>query len=294
MLAAALALCGAVAAAPLHLVTTTTDLKSIAEAVGGDRVAVTALVPSTVDPHDYQPRPQDLARLKTARLVVRVGLDYDLWLDRLLQQSGVAALRRGGEGYVDASFGITLLDVRGAQVGQTGGHAHGAGNPHYWLDPGNAEMISGSLFEALVRLDPANAAHYERQRNRFLDELARRTAAWQKALAPLQGRPLIAYHNTWAYFARRFRLNIAGYIEPRPGIPPSPAHLAQVLKLAQKERAVAVIRQPHESEKNAAFVAQRSGAPLLLLAASVGAVPQAGDYFSLFDYNVATLAGALR
>ena len=288
----------ALAAVPAHaalsVVATTTDLKSLVEAVGGDRVAVTALVPPTLDPHDFQPRPQDLARVKSARLVVRVGLDHDLWLDRLLQQAGQRGLIRGGEGYVDTSFGITLLEVRGAQVGPTGGHAHGAGNPHYWLDPANAEMITGTVFEALVRLDPANARHYEQRRNRFLDELQRRIAVWQQALAPLQGAPLIAYHTTWAYLARRFKLNLAAYIEPRPGIPPSPAHLGEVLRIAREQKALAVLRQPHESEKNAAFIATRSGARLVLVAASVGAVPQAADYFSLFDYNVATLAALAR
>lgn len=296
--AAVVALAGVYVTAPAHaalaVVATTTDLKSLVEAVGGDRVTVTALVPPTLDPHDFQPRPQDLSRVKAARLVVRVGLDHDLWLDRLLQQAGQRALQRGGEGYVDASFGITLLEVRGAQVGPTGGHAHGAGNPHYWLDPANAEMITGTVFEALVRLDPVNAKHYEQRRNRFLDELQRRIAVWQKTLAPLQGVPLIAYHTTWAYLARRFRLNVAAYIEPRPGIPPSPAHLADVLRIAREQKALAVLRQPHESEKNAAFVATRSGARLVLVAASVGAVPQAGDYFSLFDYNVGTLAALTR
>jgi len=291
---AVFAACAGVAQGAFPIVATTADLKSLAESIGGDKVHVVALVPPNTDPEEYQPKPQDLARLKSAQMVLRVGLDFDLWLDRLVPQAGNPAIRRGGPGHVDASFGITLLDVRGAQVGPVGGHAHGSGNPHYWLDPANAEMITASIFEALVRLDPANAQHYQRQRMMFLDMLSRRIESWQRALAPVQGRPLIAYHNNWSYFARRFRLNIAGYIEPRPGVPPTPAHLAGLIKLAQAQQIKAVVRQPHEPQKNAEFVAAKSGAVIVLLAASVGAVPQARDYVSLFDYNVAALAAALQ
>ena len=139
----------------LPIVATTTDLKSLAEAVGGERVEVIALVPPNVDAEEYQPRPHDLNRLKDARLVLRVGVDYDLWLDRLATATtGNRAIARGGPAHVDCSFGIALLDVRGAQVGPGGGHAHGSGNPHYWLDPANAEMITGVILETLARIDP--------------------------------------------------------------------------------------------------------------------------------------------
>jgi len=284
----------AVAHAGFRVVATTTDLKSLAEAVGGDKVSVIALVAPNTDPEEYQPRPQDLARLKSAQLLLRVGVDFDLWVDRLAQQAGNPAIRRGGDRYVDASFGITLLDVRGTQVGPAAGHAHGSGNPHYWLDPANAEMITASILEGLLRLDAANAQYYHQRRTRFLSALADRIGGWQRALAPVQGRPLIAYHNNWSYLARRFRLNIAAYIEPRPGVPPTPAHLAALVKLAREQHAAAVLRQPHEPHGNADFVANRSGAPIVLLAASVGAVPEAADYLSLFDYNVRVLAGLAR
>src|SRR5207249_4505209 len=151
------------------LVTTTNDLRSLAEAVGGERVAVTALVPPGFDPEEYQPRPQDLARMRQARAVLRVGLDFDLWLDRLLAQVG-GNVRRGAPGYVDASFGIAALDVRGMSVGGDG-HAHGSGNPHYWLDPRNAEIITGNVFAALVGIDPESAAIYEANRLAFLSRL---------------------------------------------------------------------------------------------------------------------------
>jgi ABC-type Zn uptake system ZnuABC Zn-binding protein ZnuA len=118
--------------------------------------------------------------------------------------------------------------------------------------------------------------------------------AWEEALRPLQGTPLIAYHNTWAYFARRFRLNFAGYIEPRPGVPPSASQLAALIRLAQVQQVKAIVRQPHEPDRNVDFLATKTGARVVILASSVGAVPAAGDYLALFDYNAGALAATLR
>ena len=285
------ALAGLAAAQPLDVVATTTDLKSLVEEVGGDRVRVTSLVPPLADAEDYQPRPQDLSRLKNAALVVRVGADYDLWLDPLLRQAGNPALARGGARYLDASFGIALLEVRGASVGDPGGHAHGSGNPHYWLDPANAEIVTGFILEALARLDPPNARHYEGRRIAFLARLARKLREWDAALAPMRGVPLIAYHNSWAYFARRFRLNIAGTIESRSGVPPSPAHLARLVQLMREKDIKVIVRQPTEPARYPAFLAERTGAAVVVLAASVGALPGADDYLALFDANVRALLG---
>ena len=273
----------------LAIVTTTSDLRSLAEAVGGERVAVTSLVPPGFDPEEYQPRPQDFARVAGARVVVRVGLDFDLWFDRLLAQAGV---RRDALGYVDASVAIATLDVRGVSVGPGDGHGHGSGNPHYWLDPKNAEIITANIFSALTRVDPAGAAVYEANRAAFLARLAAKLKEWEAKSAPLHGIPLIAYHNSFAYFARRFRLDFVGFLEPRPGVPPSPSHLAALVASMQAHGAKLIVRQPHEPEKNIAFLAQRTGAAVLVLAASVGALPGTHDYISLFDANLAALLSA--
>jgi ABC-type Zn uptake system ZnuABC Zn-binding protein ZnuA len=282
---------GAVAHEALAVVATTTDLRSLVEAVGGDRVAAVSLVPPNVDPEEYQPRPQDLARLKKARLVVRVGLDFDLWFDRLLAQGG-EEVRRGGPGYVDASFAIAALEVRGLAVGPGDGHAHGNGNPHYWLDPKNADIITGNILEALARVDPDNAEAYSANRSEFLARLDRKVADWEAKLAPLRGVPLVAYHNSWAYFARRFRLDVIGFVEPKPGVPPSPAHLVSLIAAMQARQACIIVRQPLEPEKDVAFVAKRTGSAAVVLGASVGALPGADDYISLFDADVAALLSA--
>ena len=279
---------------PLRVVTTTTDLKSLAEAIGGDRVVVTSLVPPNTDAEEYQPKPQDVVRLKGARMAVRVGLDYDLWFDRLLAQaaaneSNIADLRRGAIGHVDASAAIAVLDQRGASVGPGDGHAHGSGNPHYWLDPKNADIITGNILERLARLDPAGGPAYEKNRLVFLQRLEAKLGEWDARLATVRARPMIAYHNSWAYLARRFRLDFAGFIEPKPGVPPSPAHLAATIRTMRERGVRIVVREPQEPERNAAFVAEKAGASVVILAGSVGALPGATDYFSLFDTDVAAL-----
>ena len=177
-------------------------------------------------------------------------------------------------------------------VGPSDGHAHGSGNPHYWLDPKNAEIITGTLLEALARIDPANAAAYETNRQVFLARLNAKLAEWEIKLAPLQGMPIVAYHNSWPYFARRFRLDFVGFIETKPGVPPSPSHLAGIVQTMRARGVRIVVREPHEPERDVAFVANKAGASLVTLAASVGALPRTGDYISLFDANVEALTSA--
>ena len=278
----------------IPVVTTTTDLRSLTEAVGGERIAAVSLVPPTMDAEEYQPKPQDVLRLKQARVFVRVGLDYDLWADRLLKQAGRPEIARGGPGYVDASFGVAVLELRGMSVGPGDGHAHGSGNPHYWLDPKNAEVITATILEALTRIDPANASNYESNRAAFLARLQDKLAEWEAKLAPLKAMPIVAYHNSWPYFARRFRLDFVGFIETKPGVPPSPSHLSGIVRTMRARNVRIVVREPHEPQRDVAFVAGKAGASVVTLAASVGALPQAGDYIALFDTNVAALLAAAR
>jgi ABC-type Zn uptake system ZnuABC Zn-binding protein ZnuA len=278
----------------IKVVTTTTDLRSLTEAVGGERVTVVSLVPPNMDAEDYQPKPQDVLRLKNARIFVRVGLDYDLWADRLLTQAGKLEISRGGAGYVDASFAIAVLELRGMSVGPGDGHAHGSGNPHYWLDPRNAEIITGTILEALARIDPAHAESYASNRTAFLARLQDKIAGWAEKLAPLKGTPIVAYHNSWPYFARRFRLDFVGFIETKPGVPPSPAHLAAIVKTMRARGVRIVVREPHEPQRDVAFVAGKAGASVVTLAASVGALPRTDDYIALFDASVEALRSAAR
>jgi ABC-type Zn uptake system ZnuABC Zn-binding protein ZnuA len=282
----------AIAQDRIRVVTTTTDLRSLTEAVGGDLVDAMSLVPPNFDAEEYQPKPQDALRLKDARLVVRVGLDYDLWFDRLLASTAASELQRGGAGYVDASFGIAPLEVRGVAIGPGDGHAHGSGNPHYWLDPENARFITASIMEGLARVDPAHAIAYETNRQAFLARLSAKLGEWEAKLAALRSIPIVAYHNSWPYFARRFRLDFADFLEIKPGVPSTPSHLAAIIETMRSRHARLVVREPHEPERDASFVAAKTGASVVVLAASVGALPGATDYIALFDTDVAALLQA--
>jgi ABC-type Zn uptake system ZnuABC Zn-binding protein ZnuA len=199
-------------------------------------------------------------------------------------------VRRGADGYVDASLGIATLDVRGMSIGDA--HGHGGGNPHYWLDPRNAEIITADILAALVGIDPGSSAIYEANRRTFLSRLEPKIKEWEDRLAALRGVPLVAYHNSWPYFARRFRLEFIGTVEPKPGVPPSPAHLASLISTMNARGARIIVRQPHEPEKDVGFVAKRTGSVVAVLASSVGALPGTDDYSSLFDVNVAALRAA--
>lgn len=279
----------AYAQSPLEIVTTTADLKSLVEVVGGELVHVTSLLPPNQDPHAFEPKLSDRQAIQKAQLVVRVGLDHDIWLDNILKDVKNPDLQRGGNGYVDTSVGIAVLEAKSLSLAPATGHDHGAGNPHYWLDPLNAESITGAIEEGLIRLDANHAEDYALNRDRFMVELRNRVKIWSDRLAPYRSNPIVVYHNSWPYLARRFRLKTIGYIEPKTGVPPSPTHLSELVRLIKEQKATVVIKEPYESDNITRYLSRTTGSKTLTLAASVGAVPEAKDYFSLFDYNVEQL-----
>jgi ABC-type Zn uptake system ZnuABC Zn-binding protein ZnuA len=286
---------GAVSPASAHLrvVATTADMAALAAAVAGESASVVSIVPAGADAEAYGPRPGDVEKLQRADVVVRVGLGYDYWLDRLLTQAANAQVMRGGDGHVDASAGIPLLDVRSASVANDSGHSHGTANPHYWLDPHNAVIITGDIAEALIRRMPAEREPIIAARQRFIAALAEHMAQWTARAAAFAGVKVIAYHDAWPYFARRFRLDIAGVIEPRPGVAPSPAHLARLVTDGRSGAVRAVVHEPAEPADASRFVAERLGVPVVVLAPSVGSLPGTDDYLALFDTNIAALVVAL-
>jgi ABC-type Zn uptake system ZnuABC Zn-binding protein ZnuA len=281
------------ASAALRVVAATADVAALALAVGGDLVTIETIVPPGADPEAFEPRPGDIEKLRRADLLVRVGLGYDYWLDKLVAERGDKRLIRGGEGYVDASAGIPLLEVRGQSVVNEGGHAHGVANPHYWLDPQNARLATAGIAEAFVQVLPNERERILANRGNFLAALDARLARWTEMLAPFAGVKLIAYHNSWPYFTRRFRLDIVDYIEPKPGVAPSPAHLAQLIAAGRKQGVRAILHEPYEPEDASRFLAQKLGVPVVVLATSVGSVPGVSDYLGLLEYDVVALSRAL-
>jgi len=281
------------ASAAVNVVATTTDLAALVREVGGNLVTVESIVPAGVDPEAFEPRPGDLGKLRRADLLVRVGLGYDYWVEALVRQIGDKRLMRGGEANLDASAGIPLLEIRGQSVTNEGGHAHGVANPHYWLDPDNAIIVTASIAEALVRIAPAQREQILVNRAGFLSRLETARARWSETLAPFAGTKLIAYHNSWPYFARRFRLDVIAFIEPKAGVAPSPAHLAQVISAGRRANVRAIVHEPYEPDDASRLVARNLSVPMVRLAISVGSIEGTNDYLALFNYNVATLAKAL-
>lgn len=277
----------------LRVVATTTDMASLAAAVGGDLVTVESIIPPATDPEAFEPRPGDFDKIRRADLLVRVGLGYDYWLDTLVIRNGDRRLMRGGAGYVDASAGVPLLEIRGQSVVNEGSHAHGVANPHYWLDPANAVTVTAGIAEALARLLPDQHDRIVANRARFLGELSARLQRWGELLAPFAGARLIAYHNSWPYFSRRFRLDVIDFIEPKPGIAVSPAHLARMIVGGRDAQVRAILHEPYEPDDASRLLARKLDVPFIILAVSVDSVPGTKDYLALFDYDCAILAEAL-
>jgi len=294
--AAALALWAgpAGAADKIRVVATTTDLKALTEAVGGDLVEVDALARGNQNPHDLEVRPSLMVKARRADLLVMNGLELDGWAELVVQGANNPKVIPGAPGRVDASRGILVLEVPAARVDRSMGDVHPVGNPHYTIDPGMAPAVTLNIFEALARTAPPHRAAFERNRKDFLARLDAALARWSATLAPFKGAKLIVDHNMWPYFLTRFGLIQAGSIEERPGIPPTPGHLTRLIAAMKEERIKVILVAPWSDHKLAERVAQEAGAKVVLAASAVGAVKGADTYLDTIDYNVKALAQGLR
>jgi zinc/manganese transport system substrate-binding protein/zinc transport system substrate-binding protein len=277
----------AVATRPIKVVATTTDLADLAKVVGGDRVTATSIGRGNQDVHLIDPRPSHVAMLRDADVFVKIGMDLDKWSEALVDASRNRAIRYGGPGYVDCSVRIHRLDVPRGKVDPSKGEWHAYGNPHYWLDPLNAEIISANILEGLKRVAPRDADYFEKNRNAFLADLRAAMQRWQEKLAPYKGRKIVTYHRAWTYFVRRFGIDVLGCIEPKPGIPPTASHVASLIERIRAEKEPVVIADAaFYPDKAATTIAARTGAKFVVIPSSVGGVKGAGDFFSLFDHIV--------
>jgi ABC-type Zn uptake system ZnuABC Zn-binding protein ZnuA len=277
------------AAEKLNIVTSTQDLASIVQGVGGDKVEVFSISSGNQNPHFVPPKPSYILKLKKADLLVRTGMDLDIWLDSLIESSRNQKIFRNGNAYVDASMGISILGAPASKIDRSMGDVHSFGNPHYWLDPVNAKYISLNVLNGLKRIDPADAAYFEQHRQVFLKTLASNLTGWLKKAKALSGVPVITYHDSWPYFTQRFGLDVIGRIEPLPGIPPSPKYLTQLIAKVRSEHVKLIIMEPYFNRSAPDAIAKATGAKVVVLAPSVGGVPGIDDYFQLFNYQLDTL-----
>jgi zinc/manganese transport system substrate-binding protein len=281
-------------AGTIRVVTTTTDTRSIAEWIGGNKVNVSSIATGYQNPHFVDPKPSYIISLAQADMFVTVGLDLETgWSPSLLASSRNTKIQKGAAGYVDASTGIPLLQVPSA-ANRSEGDIHIYGNPHYWLDPLNGKIIARNITNGLERVDPANKTFYEANLKSFDDKIDLKMKEWLTRMQPFKGARIIAYHNEWCYFETRFGLQIVDFMEPKPGIPPSPSQMVKVIKEISANQIKVIISSPYFTTSSSDVVSKQTGAKELTLATSVGAFDTIKNYFDLFDYNINQLTAVLR
>ncbi len=282
--------------AALKVVATTQDLAAIAQAVGGNRVEVISLTPGTRDPHYAEAKPSMIRQVHQADLLLLVGAELEIgWLPPLLQAARNSRVLPGSPGYLDLSGTVPLLGIPSAPVTRAMGDVHAQGNPHYWLHPANGLRMAQAIAARLSELDSAHAAEYQANLTSFEQRWQSKMTAWQAALAPLRGKPVIAYHDSFPYLADAFGLNILDHVEPVPGIAPGAAHLQKLVARIKSDQIGLLIMEPYYERHSAGYLAEQTGIKVAVLPNSVGSTPEIVTYFDLFDGIVAALqqAGAL-
>lgn len=293
MLAAGLLAGAPPAAATVDVVTTTPELAAIVRAVGGNKVAVVSIAQPNQEYHRVEARPSDVARLSKANLFVRVGMDFDLWADSLVASARNSKVRPGGPGYVDASQRIKRLEVPTERITGASGDIHAEGNPHYYYDPGAGKVIAHNILLGLRRVAPADAATFDANYRQFIAAVDTAMKRWERELAPFKGKQVVTYHKNWVYFMARFGLREFASLEPKPGIPPSPAHLNRLIEAMKREKVKAMVVETAYAKKYPEFVAREAGARLVWVPYSVG-VMGTRDYIGLIDQIVQGFRKALQ
>ncbi|TMA24598.1 MAG: zinc ABC transporter substrate-binding protein [Deltaproteobacteria bacterium] len=294
ILAAALLIAARSADAKLDVVATTPDLGAVAMAVGGDKVSVLALAKPTEDPHFVDARPSHVVKLNRADALIEGGAELEIgWLPPLLEGARNPKIAAGAPGRIVASEGIQLVDVP-ASVDRSKGDLHALGNPHFMLDPLNAKVVATHIADAFCRLDAPDCTTYRANLSRFTASIDRKMQDWGATLAPFAGSEIVTYHVSWRYFAQRFDLKTDTFLEPKPGIPPSPPHLAEVIGKMNAEHIRAILVEPFQQRKVADAVASHTGASIAPVAQFPGAFPGTdNDYIALVDADVKAIAQAL-
>jgi ABC-type Zn uptake system ZnuABC Zn-binding protein ZnuA len=295
VLAALVVSAGPAAQTVVEVVTTTEDLAALVREVGGDRVKVESIARGFQDPHYVEPKPSFILKLSRADLLAVIGRDLERgWLPALVQQSRNAKIQPGARGYLYASLTARVLEMPTGPVTRAMGDVHALGNPHYWLDPGNGRRIARAIAERLSELRAADASYFAARYVEFDRRLTVAEQRWSAMMAPYRGTRIVTYHRSWSNFVERFGLDVIGYVEPKPGIPPSASHTLELVRAMQAQQVRLMIVEPYFDLKLPAAIARQAGARVLVLPPSVGGEPEASDYIALFDYNLSLLVNAIE
>jgi zinc/manganese transport system substrate-binding protein len=279
----------------LNVMTTTEDLASIAREVGGDRIVVDSIAKGYQDPHFVEAKPSFILKLTKADLLILVGRDLEIgWLPPLIQQSRNSKVQVGADGYLDASLQAQILEVPTGTLTRAEGDVHPLGNPHYWMDPENGKIIAQEIFDKLAKFRPGDRAYFEQNLNSFKSRVTDAEKRWAAMMAPYKGTKVVTYHRSFPNFSERFGLNIVGYVEPKPGIPPTPQHTLDLINQMKKDNIKIVMVEPYFDLKTPNAIGRETGAEVLVMPPSVGGVKEATDYFKLFDYDLNLLVTAIK
>jgi zinc/manganese transport system substrate-binding protein len=295
LLASFLFLSAPAEAKKLNVVTATTDMAALAQEVGGDRISVESIAKGYQDPHFVEAKPSFLLKLRQADLLIVVGLQLEIgWLPPLITQSGNARVQVGANGYLDASQFAEILDIPTGTITRAMGDVHPLGNPHYWLDPDNGRRIAKGIAAKLGELDPADTGYFQERFQDFDKRLSAAEQKWEAEMKPFHGRKVVTYHNSFPNFAKHFGLNVIGYVEPRPGIPPTPSHTIELIGLMKRENCKVILVEPYFDLKTPNSIARETGGKVVQYLPSVGGEKDVTDYFKLFDYDIALLTQAFQ
>ena len=279
----------------LTVMTTTEDLASIAREVGGDRVTVEGIAKGYQDPHFVEAKPSFILKLQKADVLVVVGRELEIgWLPPLIQQSRNSKIQPGSAGYLDASLQASILEVPTVQVTRAMGDVHPLGNPHYWMDPENGKRVGKEIADKLSELRPNDKAFFQQKLADFTTRLDAAEKRWLAQMAPYKGTKVVTYHRSFPNFSERFGLDIIGYVEPKPGIPPSPQHTLDLINEMKRQNVKIVLVEPYFDLKTPNAIGRDTGAQVLVMPPSVGGVKEITDYFKLFDYDIALLVDAIK
>jgi ABC-type Zn uptake system ZnuABC Zn-binding protein ZnuA len=279
----------------LTVVTTTEDLASIGREVGGDHITIESIARGYQDPHFVEAKPSFILKLQRADLLIAVGRELEIgWLPPLIQQSRNAKIQSGAQGYLDASAEAKILEIPQGQITRAMGDVHPLGNPHYWLDPENGTIIAREIAARLSQIHPNDKPYFDQRLADFTNRLAEAEKRWIAAMAPYKGLKVATYHRSFPNFTDRFALEVIGYVEPRPGIPPSPGHTLELIQEMKRLNVKIILVEPYFDLKTPNAIARETGARVVVLAPSVGGTKDATDYFKLFDYDISTLVAAIK
>ena len=285
----------AAAAKKLNVITATTDLAALAQEVGGDKINVEAMAKGYQDPHFVEAKPSFLLKLRQADMLIVVGLQLEIgWLPPLITQSGNSRIQVGANGYLDASQFSQILEIPQGSITRAMGDVHPLGNPHYWLDPDNGRRVAKGIAGKLAEMDPEDAAYFQQREQDFERRLAEADKKWQADMKPFRGRKVITYHNSAPNFAHHFGLDVVGFVEPRPGIPPTPSHTIEVINMMKRDHVKVIMVEPYFDRKTPDSIARQTEGTVVEYMPSVGGVKEITNYFQLFDYDVALLTKAFQ